>query len=99
IVGDVATGAEAGGVRPGAPEDVDPLGRIVADRVVLGQGELRPARGRAVPVGSPRAFLRVGLRHWSNSRSVGNGSPFRPEGSGRPAAGTKAKAQALKNCS
>ena len=61
VVGDVAAGAEAGRVRLRALEDVDPLLGIELDRVVLGKGQLGPARRRLVPVGRAKLAVLRGL--------------------------------------
>ena len=71
VVGDVAAGAEAGRVRLRALEDVDPECRVELDRIVLGQGQLGPARRRLVPVG--RAEIGGGLGLGVEHRSVSSG--------------------------
>src|SRR5690606_13871424 len=57
VEGHVPARADARGVGPGPAHHVDPELRVELDRVVLGERELRPARGRPVPVGGAQVHL------------------------------------------
>src|SRR5690606_29398654 len=99
IVGHVAAGADAGRVRAGALEHVDPLLRVELDRIVLGQGELGPARGGAVPVRHAQSGGGGwgGVVHLGPSRYEFGVTPARrPASLGALEGGG---GQALKNCS
>lgn len=51
VVGDAATGGEAGGAGMSALEVVEPEGGIVVARIVFDEGKLSPAHGTSVPAG------------------------------------------------
>jgi len=49
IVGHAAARAEAGSIRVRPPEEVEPELRVIALRIILDQGELRPAHWLVEP--------------------------------------------------